>query len=94
MKKIINSLIVLGALLVSSPVWAAAESAGAYDSIGRGLGIGLAVIGAALGLGKAAVAVLEGISRNPSAADKMFVPYILGCAFIEGLAFGLIFGAF
>lgn len=53
--------------------------------IGAGLAIGLAVIGGALGQGKAASAVLEGIARNPGAADKVFTPFILGMALIESL---------
>ena len=32
-----------------------------------------------------AAAALEGISRNPNASDKVFVPMILGLAFIESL---------
>lgn len=49
------------------------------------IGIGIAAFGGALGQGKTASAALEGISRNPNAADKVFVPMILGLAFIESL---------
>ncbi len=35
--------------------------------------------------GRAAAAALEGIARNPGAADKLFVPMILGLALIESL---------
>ncbi|RYF04349.1 MAG: ATP synthase F0 subunit A, partial [Deltaproteobacteria bacterium] len=49
------------------------------------LGIGLSVLGAAFGQSRAAAAALEGIARNPGAADKVFVPMILGLAFIESL---------
>ncbi|MBC7793643.1 MAG: ATP synthase F0 subunit C [Clostridia bacterium] len=48
-------------------------------------GIGAAALGGALGQGKASAAALEGISRNPNASDKVFVPMILGLAFIESL---------
>ena len=34
---------------------------------------------------KLAAAALEGIARNPSASDKVFVPMILGLAFVESL---------
>ena len=54
-------------------------------AIGAGLAIGIAVIGGANGQGKAATAALEGIGRNPGAADKIFVPMIIGLALIESL---------
>ena len=50
-----------------------------------GLGMGIAAFGGALGQSRAAAAALEGISRNPNAADKVFVPMLLGLAFIESL---------
>lgn len=49
------------------------------------IGIGMAAFGGALGQSRAASAALEGISRNPNAADKVFVPMLLGLAFIESL---------
>ena len=66
------------------------EAAGANDAMGWiaiavAFGIGLAAFGGALGQSKAAAAALEGISRNPNAADKVFVPMLLGLAFIESL---------
>ena len=54
-------------------------------AIGAAIAIGLAVLGGAGAQGKTASAYLEGISRNPSAQDKMFVPMILGLALIESL---------
>ncbi|MFA4915404.1 MAG: ATP synthase F0 subunit C [Syntrophales bacterium] len=53
--------------------------------LGAGLAIGLAAFGGGLGQGRAAGSALEGIARNPGAADKMFVPLILGLALIESL---------
>ena len=50
-----------------------------------GIAISLAAFGGALGQGKTACAALEGIARNPSAADKLFTPMILGLALIESL---------
>jgi F-type H+-transporting ATPase subunit c len=58
-------------------------TAGAY--LAAGLGIGIAAFGGGLGQGRAAAAALEGIARNPSASDKLFVPMILGLALIESL---------
>ena len=53
--------------------------------LGAGLAIGLAALGGGIGQGTAAGSAQQGIARNPGAADKMFVPYILGLAFIESL---------
>jgi F-type H+-transporting ATPase subunit c len=64
----------------------AGTSAQAYAALGAGLAIGLAVLGAALGQGRAAAAALEGISRNPGAADRIQTPFILGMALMESLA--------
>jgi F-type H+-transporting ATPase subunit c len=49
------------------------------------LGVGLAAFGGGMGQGRAAGSALEGICRNPNAADKVFTPFILGLAFIESL---------
>jgi F-type H+-transporting ATPase subunit c len=67
---------------------ALAADGGASSSmlpLGMGFGIGIAVLGGALGQGKIGSAALEGIARNPNAADKVFVPMILGLAFVESL---------
>ena len=53
--------------------------------LGMGFGIGIAVLGGGLGQGKIGAAALEGIARNPNASDKVFVPMILGLAFVESL---------
>jgi F-type H+-transporting ATPase subunit c len=58
---------------------------GGWIAIAVALGIGIAAFGGAFGQGRTAAAELEGISRNPSASDKVFVPMILGLAFIESL---------
>ena len=66
-------------------VEAAKASAGGWIGLGAGLAIALAAFGGALGQGRAAAAALEGIARNPQAADKVFTPLILGLALIESL---------
>ena len=58
---------------------------GGWIALAVALGIGIAAFGGAFGQGRTAAAALEGISRNPSASDKVFVPMILGLAFIESL---------
>ncbi len=57
----------------------------ALMALAAGLAIGIAAFGGALGQGRAAAAALSGIARNPGAADKLFVPMLLGLAFIESL---------
>lgn len=53
--------------------------------LGVAIAMGLAAAGGALGQSRTASAALEGIARNPQASDKVFVPMILGLAFIESL---------
>ena len=61
-------------------------------ALGSGLGLGLAALGCGMGQGKMVAGAMEGISRNPQAAKDMFVPMILGLAFIEALTiYALIF---
>ena len=50
-----------------------------------GLGLAIAAAGGGLGQGKAAAAALEGIGRNPGAADKIFTPLLLSLALIDSL---------
>lgn len=54
-------------------------------AIAKALAIGIAALGGTLGQGKLVAAALEGIARNPGAADKVFTPLILGLAFVESL---------
>lgn len=63
-----------------------------YLALASGLGLGLAAIGCGLGQGKLVAHAMDGIARNPGAAKDMFVPMILGLAFIEALTiYALIF---
>ena len=48
--------------------------------------ISIAAVGGAIAQGKAASVALEGIARNPAAADKIQTPLILSLAFIEALS--------
>jgi F-type H+-transporting ATPase subunit c len=63
---------------------AKAESTG-WIALAAGLGLGIAALGGALGQGRAAATALDGIARNPGAADKIRGPMILGLALIESL---------
>ena len=53
--------------------------------LGAGLAIGLAAFGGGIAQGNAAKGALEGIARNPQAADQLFTPMIIGLALIESL---------
>jgi F-type H+-transporting ATPase subunit c len=58
---------------------------GDYDMIGRGIGAGLAALGAGLGIGKLASSSVESIARQPEAAGDIRGAMILTAAFIEGV---------
>jgi F-type H+-transporting ATPase subunit c len=63
----------------------AAKDQWGWYALSAGLAIGLAAFGCGMGQGRAASAALEGISRNPSASNKVFVPFVLGMALVESL---------
>jgi F-type H+-transporting ATPase subunit c len=92
-KVAISVLTVLVVLGISAVAFAADGSADVqakadiskWAALAGGLGIAIAAFGGALGQGRAAAAALDGIARNPSAADKLFTPMILGLALIESL---------
>lgn len=88
-RKLMTSLAAFtGVLLTSGVAFAAGDALKGGDqflAIAVALGIGLAAFAGAFGQGRVASATLEGIARNPNAADKLFVPMILGLAFIESL---------
>ena len=62
-----------------------ADTARALGLLAAGFGIAIASALGALAQARTASSALEGISRNPGAADKMFVPMILGLVLIESL---------
>jgi F-type H+-transporting ATPase subunit c len=79
-----------GNVLAAEEVQAAVQAASGQLrefglAIGAGLGIGIAAAGGALAQGRAVSSAMEGLSRNPQASDKMFLPLILGLVFIESL---------
>jgi F-type H+-transporting ATPase subunit c len=83
---------ILAGIVAMAPVAAMAQTqagpGAAYGGplvIAIALGIGIAAFAGAFGQARTAAAALEGIARNPNAADKLFVPMILGLAFIESL---------
>jgi F-type H+-transporting ATPase subunit c len=91
-KKILSLLSFLAVFAVSAVAYAqdanveaVKASNGGWIALGAGLGLGLAAFGGALGQGRTAATALDGIARNPGAADKLFTPMILGLALIESL---------
>ncbi|HAN32737.1 MAG TPA: F0F1 ATP synthase subunit C [Myxococcales bacterium] len=93
LKKMTSALFAFVSTLVLFALPAFAEgAAGAepnsnagYIALAMGLGLGIAAAGGGMGQGKAAAAALEGIGRNPGAADKIFTPLLLSLALIESL---------
>ena len=96
MRRVFTLLTTISAVLLTAGVALAEEGAAASSNpvlienvwalaLAIGFGMGIAAFGGALGQSRAAAAALEGISRNPNAADKVFVPMLLGLAFIESL---------
>ena len=84
MKKIIIALI---ALTVASPVFA--QDGAAFNEYTKAsfyfLAVAIAAFGGTRAQSAAASVALEGMARNPAAADKLFVPMILGLALMESL---------
>ncbi len=84
MKKLL-ALLLFSFVLVPALFAQDATSAAAFAALGAGLAIGIAALGGGIGQGLASASALEGISRNPGASDKIFVPMIIGLALIESL---------
>lgn len=88
-KKALMALSFIGAMLISSLLFAEGAGAEAVNSKpfawAAGISIGIAALGGAIGQGLTAFSALSGIARNPAASQKVFTPMILGLAFIESL---------
>ena len=87
-------LAMAAAMVLASPLLAMAQTAGSGGGdglragligLGAGLGIGIAALGCGVGQGKLAASAMESIGRNPNSTDKLFVPMIIGLAFVESL---------
>ncbi len=84
-----------GIAILASPLLAMAQegaaAAGGGDlragliALAANIGIGIAAFGSALGQGRMAASAMESIGRNPNSAGAIFVPMIIGLAFIEAL---------
>jgi F-type H+-transporting ATPase subunit c len=89
-----KTMLVLSVLLASAPAFAQeAAAAGSNGTIALAIGLimGLAPIGCAIGMGLIGSSGLSGIARNPAAQGKIFIPMLIGLAFIEAFViFGLL----
>ncbi len=92
-KALLTTLFTLLVLAVATLAFGAEEGAAAtagssvkaFIALAAGFGIAIASFGGALGQSKAITSGLEGIARNPSAQNKIFIPMIVGLALIESL---------
>jgi F-type H+-transporting ATPase subunit c len=80
--------------VMASPMLAMAQAApsdqgaglrGGLLALGAGLGLGIAAMGCGLGQGRLGASAMESIGRNPNSTNQLFVPMIIGLAFIESL---------
>ena len=55
------------------------------NKAGAALGAGLCIVGGGLGIGRLASAALEGIARQPEAAESIGKNMVLAAALIEGV---------
>src|SRR5689334_7980166 len=85
MKKMLFVLAVL--MLVAMPAMAQTGTVGPTFTSWTfaGVGLGIAVAGAAIGQSKVASAVAEGLARNPAARAGIQLTLFLGLAFIDSL---------
>ncbi len=90
MRKLTFVLVMLALMFLAAPAYAqeaAAPTGGMH--IGNwflaGVGLSLAVAGAAYAQSKVAAAACEGLARNPAARPGIQLALILGLAFIESL---------
>jgi F-type H+-transporting ATPase subunit c len=95
-RRIWIALSVAAVTLLASPLMAMAQEAaaggggdtalrGGLIAIGAGIGIGIAALGCGLGQGRLAASAMESIGRNPNSTNQLFVPMIIGLAFVESL---------
>lgn len=69
-------------------------TAGAAKYLAYFFALGLAVFGGTAAQSRAASVALEGIARNPGAADKLQTPMILGLALMESLVIFMLISPF
>ena len=86
-KAVRTAMVMLGVMIVASPVMA--QDGGSFEI--PKLGAGLIVIGAALGIGRIGGLAVESMARQPEYAGKIQTAMIIAAALIEGLGFTALF---
>jgi F-type H+-transporting ATPase subunit c len=89
----LTTMAVLMSPLLAMAQSAAAAGAGAGGSalragmiaVAANIGVGIAAFGCGLGQGRLGASAMESIGRNPNSANSLFVPMLIGLAFIEAL---------
>jgi F-type H+-transporting ATPase subunit c len=96
LRRVGTVMTMVGMAILASPLLAMAQEAanaggaggewrGGLIAIGANIGVGIAAFGSGLGQGRMAASAMESIGRNPNSAGQIFVPMIIGLAFIEAL---------
>ena len=96
LRRIGTVMTMVGMAILASPLLAMAQEAanaggaggewrGGLIAIGANIGVGIAAFGSGLCQGRMAASAMESIGRNPNSAGQIFVPMIIGLAFIEAL---------
>ena len=82
-------MVVLVALMTTSPVFAQDKAAAAFygPHIAAGVGAGLTILGAGLGFGKIGAAALESMARQPEMAGRVQTAMLIIAALLEGATF-------
>lgn len=75
-------------LMAVSPEAAAQEAINpteGFGTLGKGIGMGLIILGAGLGIGRIGGSAVEAIARQPEAAGPIGTNMIIAAALIEGV---------
>lgn len=60
----------------------------------KALAIGFGSLATAISIGMIGTKAMESIGRNPESAEKILVPMLLACAFVEAIAIYVLIIAF
>ncbi len=63
-----------------------AQDAANFGVMGKGIGIGLVIIGLALGIGRIGGGAVDAMARQPEAGGRIQTAMIISAALIEGAA--------
>ena len=77
--------VIVVSILAGADAAFAEAGANLYLPLGIGFTIGLAALGGTFAQGKAISSGLDSIGRNPSSRGDIFIPMLIGLAFVESL---------